>query len=105
MNNKIEKRKRLGKIFSSLLEEWGKTETQVSLANLAGLNPSMISAAKNGDKWFYMDTVEDIARVLHIPTEYFELADERLTVAENKKMINLLMELRNNFILATLVKK
>lgn len=58
-----------------------------------------------GERWFYMDTMEDIARVLHIPTEYFELADERLSVSENKKMVNLLMEIRDCWVIATLAKR
>jgi len=103
VNDKFEQRRRLGKIFEDLLEEW--KETQAGLAKLARVNPSMISQAKSGKKWFYMNTVEDIARVMGIPSEYFNLADERLTVAENKKIVNLLMELRNSLITAALAQR
>jgi len=52
-----------------------------------------------------MNTAEDIARVLHIAPEYFNLADTQLTVAENKKMVNQLMELRDDLVIATLAKR
>lgn len=58
-----------------------------------------------GERWFYMDTMEDIARVLHIPSEYFELADERLTVAENKRIVNLLMEIHECLVITALAKR
>jgi len=95
----------LGEIFNNLVKEWRKTSTQVKLAGAAGVCQGTISYAKKGGKWLEPDTVEDIARAMGIHPAYFYLADTQLTVAENKKIVNRLIELRDDLVMATLAKR
>jgi len=102
---KSEKRRRLTKLFNILLEEWLITSTQEQLAKNIGVTSGFIDHVKRGDEWFGLERVELICQALGIPDTYFELADEELTIDKNKKMVKLLMELRENFVAAALAKK
>jgi transcriptional regulator with XRE-family HTH domain len=111
VNDEIEKtrvreiRKELGELFQALVEEWIETGTQDGLAKLIGIDASMITAVKNGSRWFELDTLERVTQAMGIAKTYFDLADRKLTVKENKRMVNLLMELRDCFVTSALAKR
>ena len=111
MNNEIEKtrvqgmRKELGELFQGLVEEWIKTGTQEGLAKLIGIDASMITAVKNGSRWFELDTLERVTQAMGIAKTYFDLADRRLTVKENKRIVNMVMELRDCLVIAAIAKR
>ncbi len=104
---KSEKRRRLTQIFNALRKEWCRTpaHTQKRLAKQIQATSGFITHVKNGLEWFSLEKLELVCQVFDIPCAYFELADERLTVAENKKIVNLLMELRDSLVDAALSKR
>lgn len=91
--------------FKNLLEGWKAESSQRAFADIAGMSPSFITRYKDGHIGISLETRESFAHTLGTEAEYFLIADERLSLQENKILFKELMKIREGLILYTITNR